>query len=227
MCVSDGMRICRSSMGTMIVASDPSDQPLPSLEPALANIPPIPIKKTLMIVNNFIINTTEFINKFAVLCERKLATISQQTARLEIVTSLLEAKLGSISWLGGGENVSAEGLPEVTVHATPGSAPAPPPGPPPGPPPPSSAPASAPVSTPVPAPAPAPVGVPAKNHPVYGTIFKMKAMGVPNSALEVKCRAEGLDPACLNCSPDEPLPSHFAGANAVAAPPDPDSSDSD
>lgn len=43
---------------------------------ALSNIGAIPTRKTLMLVNNFISNTVDFMNKFAVLCERKLSKIS-------------------------------------------------------------------------------------------------------------------------------------------------------
>ena len=53
-----------------------------------------------MIVNNFVINTADFINKFSMICERKLNKISQQIQRLEIVLAILEAKLDSIPWLG-------------------------------------------------------------------------------------------------------------------------------
>jgi len=201
--------------GTMVVVADPPEhkgEALPSLEPALSNIPPIHIKKTLMIVNKFIVDTTEFINKFAILCERKLATISQQTARLEIVTALLEKKLASIAWLGDGSVVlPAEGLAEVAIHVAAPGAPPPPPGPPGGGlggPPPSAAEAAA--AAPAAEPAPVAVGPPARQHPKYGKIFKMLSFGVPRAQLESKCAADGIDPVCLSWNPDEPVPAAYA-----------------
>ncbi len=47
----------------------------------------------------------EFLNKFSILCERKLQRVQQQSQRLEIVLALLEAKLGSIHWLNEGGGV--------------------------------------------------------------------------------------------------------------------------
>ncbi len=46
------------------------------MEPELSNIQPISIKKTLLIVNHFILNTTNFINKFAIVCEQKLGQVN-------------------------------------------------------------------------------------------------------------------------------------------------------
>jgi WASH complex subunit CCDC53 len=65
----------------------------------LSNIGSIPTKKTLMLVNNFITNTVDFMNKFASLCEKKLLAVSTQTQKLEITLNLLEAKLESVPWL--------------------------------------------------------------------------------------------------------------------------------
>lgn len=77
----------------------------------------IPTRRTLLIINNFIINTTDFMNKFAALCERKLNRVAQQLTKLEIVLSLLEAKLESIPWLS---DVAQQPVP--TPSATPAAA---------------------------------------------------------------------------------------------------------
>jgi hypothetical protein len=39
-------------------------------------VKPIPHRATLTIVNNFIINTTQFLNRFSYLCEEKLRKAS-------------------------------------------------------------------------------------------------------------------------------------------------------
>jgi len=62
-------------------------------------LPPIPYKKTVTLVNNFVINTTEFLNKFSYLCEQKLGKVTADIERLEITMNILEAKLASIPGL--------------------------------------------------------------------------------------------------------------------------------
>jgi WASH complex subunit CCDC53 len=56
----------------------------------------LPHRRTLTHVNNFIISTTQFINRFSFLCEEKLSKVSRDIQRLEIVLAMLEAKLRSI-----------------------------------------------------------------------------------------------------------------------------------
>mmetsp|Transcript_42387 Transcript_42387/g.83200 ORF Transcript_42387/g.83200 Transcript_42387/m.83200 type:complete len:299 (+) Transcript_42387:51-947(+) len=206
---------------------------LPNLDPALSNIKPIPLKKTLMVVNNFIINTTEFMNKFTVLCEGKLAKVSQKTTNLEIMLALLEVKLGSIDWLGGnsGAAASAEGSAPASEPAAAG-APPPPPGPPgaPGaPPPPPAGGPGAPPAPPPPAPgapASAEAAAPAaaafagpclKDDPRFAKFFKMRDMGIPVQALIIKMNAEGVDPAVLDMDPLGPPPDGGPPASAAAS----------
>jgi len=64
-------------------------------------VDPLPYKKTLAYVNHFIINTTQFLNRFSYLCEQKLNDVSRDIQRLEITMSILEAKLNSIPELDG------------------------------------------------------------------------------------------------------------------------------
>lgn len=95
-----------------------------SPDAALSNIAPIPSRKTLMLVNTFITNTVDFMNKFAVLCERKLAKIALQTEKLEVTISLLEAKLESVPWIDQSANNSqiASSAPSSSVPPPPGFA---------------------------------------------------------------------------------------------------------
>jgi len=73
---------------------DPSAQKID-----MKGLEPIPIKKTLLIVNTFLINTVTFTNKFLNMCEQKLSVIQKTIDRLEVQMNLLEGKLGSIDWL--------------------------------------------------------------------------------------------------------------------------------
>ena len=65
----------------------------------------IPYRNTISLVNNFILSTTQFINKFTFLCEKKLEEVSAQIEKVEITLNILEAKLNSIPGL---ESISVE-----------------------------------------------------------------------------------------------------------------------
>ena len=77
-------------------------------------VEPLPYKKTLCYVNNFIINTTQFLNRFSYLCEQKLGKVSRDIQRLEITMSILEAKLNSIPELEGTVPTSAPSAPSTS-----------------------------------------------------------------------------------------------------------------
>lgn len=93
----------------------------------LSGIPPVPLKKIVMvrfhddcltpfdsthtcvqIINQFIVRSSKFINQFSSLCELKLQAVDSKLQRTEIVLSLLEAKLKSISWLEMGGAAAPE-----------------------------------------------------------------------------------------------------------------------
>src|SRR5258708_4228014 len=78
----------------------------------------VPYRKTITMVNNFVISTTEFLNKFSYLCEKKLEDVSQQIQKLEITMNILEAKLGSISGLEGSFTVVDNNVPTGTTMTT-------------------------------------------------------------------------------------------------------------
>ena len=71
-----------------------------------------------MVVNTFLLNTTDFLNKFAAQAERKLARVSKNVQRLEIVMSLLEAKLDSIKYIQGMGLTIATASTARTAHCT-------------------------------------------------------------------------------------------------------------
>ena len=62
----------------------------------LAQLRAIPIRKTMLLINNFVANTSRFLNHFALVCENKCNTISTKLTRLEVSLVILETKLNSI-----------------------------------------------------------------------------------------------------------------------------------
>ncbi|KAJ8598313.1 hypothetical protein CTAYLR_007538 [Chrysophaeum taylorii] len=52
-------------------------------------------------------------------------------------------------------------------------------------------------------------GPPLKDDPKYAKYFKMLKMHLPRGAVECKMKAEGVDPAILDCDPEKPLPKKF------------------
>jgi len=68
------------------------------MEPKIdyTKVEPLPFQKTLVLVNDFIIKTTQFLNRFASLSEQKLSEVTRNIQRLEITLTILEAKLASI-----------------------------------------------------------------------------------------------------------------------------------
>lgn len=144
----------------------------------------VPHQTTLHLVNNFVLQTTRFLNRFSLTCEEKLAEVSSGIQSLEISLSIIEAKL------------KIKGL-----EAAPATAPAP-------------APAAAPVQAAAPStgasappvaqatpqavaePEPEPVqpaGVKVKDHPSYKRFVKMLDLGVPLQAVKNKMLAEAPD----------------------------------
>ncbi len=55
-----------------------------------SKVEPIPYRKTVAYVNNFVINTTQFLNRFSYLCEKKLSDVGNRIQRLEVTMQLLE-----------------------------------------------------------------------------------------------------------------------------------------
>ena len=165
-----------------------------------------------MLVNNFVTSSVEFLNKFSSLCEQKLLRVSQQVQRVEIVLSLLEAKLDSIGWMAGGAAQAPAGgdaQPAIAASSAPvappmdGSVP-PAPGPP-------GAPAAPAAAAPA---APAVAHVCVKDDPRFSKYFKMLNMGVPAAAVKIKMSNEGADPSVIDLDPEAPAP---PGGEAAAS----------
>jgi len=184
-------------------------------------VEPVSSRTTLAFVNNFLIDTSQFLNRFASVCDKRLEEVSNSIQQLEITLTILEAKLSSISGL---EGVTAESVPATPDVPQPGqqvgSGPPPPPpppgsGPPPPPPPPGSgAPPPPPGAGGVPPPPPGADGPPEpppqegggitfKQDPRYMKYFKMLQIGVPDAQVRQKMEMEGCNPEILTM-PDAP-----------------------
>lgn len=68
-----------------------------SVDPS--RIKPVTLQKTLLLINNFVVNTSIFLNSFSESCEKKISAVSSKVTELEILLAVLEAKLNSIPGL--------------------------------------------------------------------------------------------------------------------------------
>ncbi|KAG1686853.1 hypothetical protein DVH05_005906 [Phytophthora capsici] len=88
-----------STSSALVTSSAPA--PPPTEEDAelpvdLSQLPSIPAAKSLLLINNFVANTTRFLNHFAHECEERITRVSDNVTRVEILLAILEAKLNSI-----------------------------------------------------------------------------------------------------------------------------------
>eukprot|EP01117_Protostelium_nocturnum_P000323 TRINITY_DN10392_c0_g1_i1.p1 TRINITY_DN10392_c0_g1~~TRINITY_DN10392_c0_g1_i1.p1 ORF type:complete len:317 (-),score=129.50 TRINITY_DN10392_c0_g1_i1:35-985(-) len=172
----------------------------------LSTIPSTSSSRTVSLVNSFVISTSQFLNKFSFICEKKLSEVSRDIQRLEITMNLLEAKLASIPGLDG---ISAPPMQEASSDVS--SAPnhvrfAEEPsysseatgGPPPPPPPPGTFSSSAPIESDN-------SGPKVKDDPEYAGWFRKLKAGVSEQAIRNGMELAGLDPDLIS-TPDAPLP---------------------
>ena len=73
------------------------------------SITPIPLTKLSVVMNNFITNTLTHLNKLSVKGDEKLAEFDQKLNDLDVMTTLLEAKLNSLP-----EKITS-GYPDIPV----------------------------------------------------------------------------------------------------------------
>ncbi|KAM6153618.1 WASH complex subunit 3 isoform 2-T2 [Erethizon dorsatum] len=74
----------------------------------LTKVPAIQQKRTVAFLNQFVVHTVQFLNRFSTVCEEKLANLSLRIQQIETTLNILDAKLSSIP-----------GLDEVTFEASP------------------------------------------------------------------------------------------------------------
>jgi len=194
-------------------------------DPALNNISSINTRKTILLVNDFIAHTVDFMNKFATISEQKLYQVSKKTEKLEILISLLEAKLESVPLheTGYQPTKTSTTTPQPQQIEIGPQPPAPSAQPPPPPPPPSQNDFSSGSTAPTeaadkalaafngetalvpaePVPASGSDGVMIKDDPRYKKYFDMMARGVPLFAAKQKIMldGDGLDGSLLDLDP--------------------------
>jgi WASH complex subunit CCDC53 len=156
-------------------------------------VDPIPYRKSLTFVNSFLIQTTQFLNRFANTCEQKLSDVSSQLQQLEITMGLLEAKLASIP-----ESALAPGAPNPANNNQPVAN--------------NNVENNANNNEPQPAVEAQPdengnagggSGMTNAQDPRYAKYFKMLKNGVPLAAVQQKMMFEGFSPDVLS-NPDGP-----------------------
>ena len=146
------------------------------------------MQKTVMLINNFVLNTTSFLNDFTNTCEKKLVTVSGKITELEILLAVMEAKLNSIPDVDGTvpntipapQTISSpdSGIPPPTTTAQDNV--------------PAVAASSGEVAPPPPEAAPVDTGMIAvKDHPDYKPFAKLLKVGVPPPAAKIKLNAAG------------------------------------
>ncbi|XP_012265330.1 WASH complex subunit 3 [Athalia rosae] len=75
-----------------------NDYGMPIIEPTIdfTKVPPIHQKRTITLVNHFIIHTVTFLNKFALCCEERLFEFENKLQKVEASLEILESRLSSI-----------------------------------------------------------------------------------------------------------------------------------
>ncbi|XP_036432577.1 WASH complex subunit 3 [Colossoma macropomum] len=170
----------------------------------LTKVPAIQQRRVVAFLNQFIVHTVRFLNRFSTVCEEKLATVSLRIQQIETTLSILEAKLSSIPGL---EDVTVDGVSQRPSTQTNGPAvgsngTAAPTGPSPS----SEDPRQGQEN-----PQEHKGEAVAENvmtvakDPRYTRYLKMVQVGVPVMAIKNKMILEGLDPSLLD-SPDAPVP---------------------
>ncbi|XP_030070728.1 WASH complex subunit 3 isoform X2 [Microcaecilia unicolor] len=167
----------------------------------LTKVPAIQQKRTVAFLNQFVVHTVQFLNRFSRVCEEKLSALSLRIQQIETTLNILEAKLSSIP-----------GLEDVRLDISDSK---------------QSSITNGPISTPANSRQPDIVSPEAENltadtaaqkteapsgnvvtvgkDPRYARYLKMVLVGVPVMAIRNKMISEGLDPQLLQ-TPDSPVP---------------------
>ncbi|XP_033844972.1 WASH complex subunit 3 [Periophthalmus magnuspinnatus] len=176
----------------------------------LTKVPAIQQRRTIAFLNQFIVHTVRFLNRFSTVCEEKLANISLRVQQIETTLCILEAKLSSIPGLEDvtanevrvRQNTNINGLPashmqtENVESVPPTEAVQNEPDPP------TAQKAEETISENV---------ITVAKDPQYARYLKMVQVGVPVMAIKNKMVLEGLDPSLLD-TPNAPLPGGASGS---------------
>ncbi|CAL1568536.1 unnamed protein product [Knipowitschia caucasica] len=172
----------------------------------LTKVPAIQQRRTVAFLNQFIVHTVKFLNRFSTVCEEKLANISLRVQQIETTLCILEAKLSSIPGLeevtvdgvGVLQNAKTNGLPVNHMQTDHGAK-------------------SEAVEPDPPAAVKVDENIPEENVKTvakdsrYARYLKMVQVGVPVMAIKNKMVLEGLDPNLLD-TPDAPVPDASCGS---------------
>lgn len=157
-------------------------------------MPAIQQKRTVAFLNQFVVHTVQFLNRFSTVCEEKLADLSLRIQQIETTLNILDAKLSSIPGL---EDVTVEVSP-LSVTAVPNESH-------------SESASEQPQQDSTQDSGPQESEVSSDNiltvakDPRYARYLKMVQVGVPVMAIRNKMLSEGLDPDLLE-KPDAPVP---------------------
>nr|XP_020455134.1 WASH complex subunit 3 [Monopterus albus]XP_020455135.1 WASH complex subunit 3 [Monopterus albus] len=169
----------------------------------LTKVPAIQQRRIVAYLNQFVVHTVRFLNRFSTVCEEKLANISLRIQQIETTLCILEAKLSSIPGL---EDVTIDGLRQqqtVQANGPTAASKSQTGGPPAGTlPPQENEPEAAPTQK---AESAAENVMTVAKDPRYTRYLKMVQVGVPVMAIRNKMVMEGLDPNLLD-TPDAPVP---------------------
>uniref|UniRef100_A0A8D1FYV8 WASH complex subunit 3 n=1 Tax=Sus scrofa TaxID=9823 RepID=A0A8D1FYV8_PIG len=159
----------------------------------LTKVPAIQQKRTVAFLNQFVVHTVQFLNRFSTVCEEKLADLSLRIQQIETTLNILDAKLSSIPGLDvvtfevspiSVTRITNESHSETTSEQLQNSFQ-------------DSGPQESEVT-------PENTLTVAKD-PRYARYLKMVQVGVPVMAIRNKMISEGLDPDLLE-RPDAPVP---------------------
>ncbi|XP_014635842.1 PREDICTED: WASH complex subunit CCDC53 isoform X2 [Ceratotherium simum simum] len=159
----------------------------------LTKVPAIQQKRTVAFLNQFVVHTVQFLNRFSTVCEEKLADLSLRIQQIETTLNILDAKLSSIPGL---DDVTFEVSP-ISVTSVKNESP--------------SETTSEQSQNSLQDSGPQESEVTAENiltvakDPRYARYLKMVQVGVPVMAIRNKMISEGLDPDLLE-RPDAPVP---------------------
>ncbi|XP_037016242.1 WASH complex subunit 3 isoform X2 [Artibeus jamaicensis] len=166
----------------------------------LTKVPAIQQKRTVAFLNQFVVHTIQFLNRFSTVCEEKLADLSLRIQQIETTLNILDAKLSSIPGLDdvtcevrpiSVTSITNESRAETTSEQSQNSLQ-------------DSGPQESEVTA-------ANILTVAKD-PRYARYLRMVQVGVPLMAIRNKMISEGLDPNLLE-RPDAPVPNGEGGKN--------------
>ena len=150
----------------------------------------MPIQKTILLLNNFVANTSSFFNAFSETVEKKISSVSNKITELETLLAVLEAKLNSIPDLGSStidQPTGAVSVPDsVPVPSSSGTDP------------PAVEHNVIGVAVEPAAATADPSKVPVSEHPDYLPFFRLLKVGVPPFVVQAKVTAAGLDASMID-----------------------------